>query len=640
MYRPRILVALVAALALVACSETTSEEVLAPDEHELPVKDGVVETPAGVIFLPTEWAQMDDATREPYLVPMALYRERAVDMSRDRRRAAASRSSSLELESNGGLHVLCHDSFSFICSRIVLHVPGATSTFWSASEWSDASIGDFQAFDMIYLADRASGIAEIRDTRNVWGAATDGRLVLTGVHFEHCGSDPNTGPCRVLIASTQWIARGEGTGLLLSTQFRADGPDLIPTVPPYDGVTYHTNGGGYDHVRITDPGHFTMRRSTDASLSNFHQSSHSIFGKIGGFTNVAEICDVAFLTHPNPCTGTFRPHFLVTSVGISDQDGDGVRDEADNCPTVANADQVDENQNGVGDACEAAPTVTISPDAPVVAPGASITFTTTATDADDPLSSLTYEWRIDGIIQEGEDGTSFTSTFSDDAVVRVTVQDPGLLKGFDESVVTVTNNQPPDADVSGTPTVVECADAGGDGTPVSLVGAGTDPDGTIESFVWTDEDGNVVATTAEATIRLPKGDHTLTLTVTDNGGASDSEDVTISVVDTTPPAVTASFEAVDNDGHGDLFRVVFECSDGCDADPTATADVNGISVSKGQLVKIELDDDADAEFEDGILEIEAPSVVLTVTCTDAEGNTTIVEVKSPLETDGDRGERG
>jgi ferredoxin len=35
-----------------------------------------------------------------------------------------------------------------------------------------------------------------------------------------------------------------------------------------------------------------------------------------------------------------------------DTDGDGVIDSADNCPTQANAEQRDGNNNGVGDACD------------------------------------------------------------------------------------------------------------------------------------------------------------------------------------------------------------------------------------------------------------------------------------------------
>src|SRR5262245_31554955 len=35
-----------------------------------------------------------------------------------------------------------------------------------------------------------------------------------------------------------------------------------------------------------------------------------------------------------------------------DSDGDGVLDDADNCPKVANADQFDADGDGIGDACE------------------------------------------------------------------------------------------------------------------------------------------------------------------------------------------------------------------------------------------------------------------------------------------------
>ena len=35
-----------------------------------------------------------------------------------------------------------------------------------------------------------------------------------------------------------------------------------------------------------------------------------------------------------------------------DKDGDGVSDDVDNCPIVPNSDQLDSNSNGVGDVCE------------------------------------------------------------------------------------------------------------------------------------------------------------------------------------------------------------------------------------------------------------------------------------------------
>jgi len=45
------------------------------------------------------------------------------------------------------------------------------------------------------------------------------------------------------------------------------------------------------------------------------------------------------------------------NVGDSDVDGDGVIANVDNCPLVANADQLDSDGNGIGDACEPTPFV-------------------------------------------------------------------------------------------------------------------------------------------------------------------------------------------------------------------------------------------------------------------------------------------
>lgn len=51
-------------------------------------------------------------------------------------------------------------------------------------------------------------------------------------------------------------------------------------------------------------------------------------------------------------------YYAATSVSRSftisnaDADGDGVEDSADNCPAVANSDQLDADSDGIGDACE------------------------------------------------------------------------------------------------------------------------------------------------------------------------------------------------------------------------------------------------------------------------------------------------
>ena len=102
---------------------------------------------------------------------------------------------------------------------------------------------------------------------------------------------------------------------------------------------------------------------------------------------------------------------VVTSV--NDADSDGVNDNADNCPNTSNSDQTDANNNGIGVACEAVPTVTdITATTDEVTP---ITIDLAGVDGSDSETDvLTYT--VDGVeLAAGESTFTYTPTSDDDA---------------------------------------------------------------------------------------------------------------------------------------------------------------------------------------------------------------------------------
>ena len=109
--------------------------------------------------------------------------------------------------------------------------------------------------------------------------------------------------------------------------------------------------------------------------------------------------------------------------------------------------------------------------------------------------------------------------------------------------------------------------------------------------------------------------------------------------DLNPPTVTASLVPVGDgdegeDGDEGLFRVQFEATDSVDPSPTVLAVLvisgllDPIAVTNGQVIEFEFDNEGvEVETEDGIIEVEAPGLILQVTATDASGNVGFAEAQ-------------
>lgn len=127
--------------------------------------------------------------------------------------------------------------------------------------------------------------------------------------------------------------------------------------------------------------------------------------------------------------------------------------------------------------------------------------------------------------------------------VRASDEDGGQVT--DSTVVTVTGvNQAPVAN-AGTDQSVTDAD-GDDAESVTLDGQeSSDPDGTITAYRWLLSDTEL-GTTAVVTTSLPVGSHSITLEVTDNGGSTASDTVSITVsASSAAIALPGRFEAED-----------------------------------------------------------------------------------------------
>jgi hypothetical protein len=120
-------------------------------------------------------------------------------------------------------------------------------------------------------------------------------------------------------------------------------------------------------------------------------------------------------------------HLVVSAPGggATDTDGDGIADDDDNCPTVANADQADVDGDGLGDACDTnsyAPAVLLAAGDANGDEGDTLSTNGSFSDADGNATLTISKASGDGTVIDNGDGTwSWSLPTTDDGSGSVTV---------------------------------------------------------------------------------------------------------------------------------------------------------------------------------------------------------------------------
>ncbi|MEX2182610.1 MAG: kelch repeat-containing protein [Gemmatimonadaceae bacterium] len=188
-----------------------------------------------------------------------------------------------------------------------------------------------------------------------------------------------------------------------------------------------------------------------------------------------------------------------------------------------------------------------------------------SSDADG--DALTYSWSRDGI--EIATGVAPTVTLGlGTHSIKLTLSDDNNASDDDFVTITVLNVAP--VAIAGTNQTLTCVNGA---ATAYLNGSGSsDLDGTITGYSWTPGG----ATTANATVSSPLGSTTYTLTVTDNDGATGSDQVTVTVVDGTAPAISLTVSPTElwAPNH-QMVKVAsgVSASDACDPSPAFTVTV-------------------------------------------------------------------
>jgi dienelactone hydrolase len=192
-------------------------------------------------------------------------------------------------------------------------------------------------------------------------------------------------------------------------------------------------------------------------------------------------------------------------------------------------------QRGTAPPPNAAPQADAGPDQELTLPASTATLSGTGTDSDGSIAGYAWEKRSGpaggNITDPDKKTTTVTNLQEGTYTFRLTVTDNDNATATDDVTITVhaAPNQVPEADAGPDITITLPVNS------ATLSGGGTDADGTIASYLWTKHSGPNGGTfsnknAAQTTVNnLEEGTYTFRLQVTDNDGATATDDVIVLV---------------------------------------------------------------------------------------------------------------
>ncbi len=227
--------------------------------------------------------------------------------------------------------------------------------------------------------------------------------------------------------------------------------------------------------------------------------------------------------------------------------------------------------------------------------GATVVMSVSASDS--PSDTLTYQWDFDD--SNVATGDTVSHAWADDGVyvVSVTVTDDD--GGADTASATITvNNVAPSIDSFTVP-------SGNEGDVLTLASSASDPGADTLTFAWDFGDSNTATGANPTHTWIDDGVYTVTLTVTDDDGASVSQTGTATIANVAPSITSLVGPATGNEADPQDFAVTW-------TDPGADTFTFTWDFGDGTPLVTGADAETHVFVDDGVYTV-------TVTVTDDEG---------------------